>query len=254
MNRFQSSVFTGGAPQFGVWSSLKDPVVLQVLANSDHDFLCVDLQHGYADPSDLPALLNAATQSGMPCLVRVAWNAPDLIMRALDLGAGGVLVPLVNNGTDAELAARSCRYPPKGERSWGPQWSEVREQREPDQANAHVRCIAMIETAQALANVSEIAATDGIDGLYIGQNDLSISLGIGRTDFTASEVLANAIREIVSSAKTNGILVGLDTAGRVSDVEFWASEGIDFYIVGRDIALINAGAADLSYSLQSTVK
>lgn len=247
-------MLTGGMPQFGVWSSLKDPVVPQILANSDHDFVCVDLQHGYADTSDLPALLNTATQTQTPCLVRVAWNAPDLIMRALDLGAGGVLVPLVNDGADAARAARSCRYPPDGERSWGPQWAEVREQHEPQQANAHVRCIAMIETAQALANVSDIAATDGVDGLYIGQNDLSISLGIGRTDFAASELLTSAIREVIRAARANGILVGLDTAGRVSDVAFWAREGIDFYIVGRDVALINAGATDISRSLRSSLK
>lgn len=233
----------GGPTQFGIWSSLSDPTVLQVVANSAHDFVCVDLQHGYVDPGELPVLLNTVAHAAMPALVRVAWNAPEQIMRALDLGADGVLVPLINTAPDAELAARSCRYAPSGERSWGPQWAEVRPRPEPVEANDAVRCVVMIETAQALANVEEIAAVEGVDALYIGQNDLSISMGLGRRHFAESPELTAAIERIVAAGTRHGVQVGLDTAGRVADVEFWAGSDIDFYIVARDLGLIDAGAA-----------
>lgn len=239
----------GGPTQFGIWSCLPDPTVLQVVANSAHDFVCVDLQHGYIDPGELPVLLNTIAHAAMPALVRVAWNAPEQIMRVLDLGADGVLVPLVNTASDAERAARSCRYPPAGERSWGPQWSEVRPRPEPEEANGAVRCVVMIETAQALANVEEIAAVEGVDALYVGQNDLSISMGLGRRHFAGSPELTAAIGQILAAGKKHGIQVGLDTAGRVADVEYWAGSGIDFYIVARDLSLVDAGASTAAATL-----
>src|SRR4051812_40983039 len=116
-------------PAFGLWSSSRDTVVAELVAGAPHDYVCVDLQHGSATFGELPGMLQAMRAAGRAPMVRVPWNEPVGIMRALDTGAIGVIVPMVDNAEEAAAAAAACRFPPTGGRSWGPMWARSEERR-----------------------------------------------------------------------------------------------------------------------------
>src|SRR5690606_36607935 len=131
-------------------------------------------------------------------MVRVPWNTPDYIMRALDLGAEAVIVPMVNTAQEAKSAADACRYAPPGTRSWRPIWSVPRGRLvEHDEGDGRSVCVVMIETVDGLANLDDILAVEGVDAIYIGPNVLSLSLGLSRVHYTASDKLRATIIDIV---------------------------------------------------------
>src|SRR5439155_10183409 len=139
------------------------------------DWLCLDLQHGLIDYSTMLGMLQAVG-SRAPVVVRVPWNEPDEIMRPLDAGAAGVIVPMVGTAAEAEVAARACRYPPEGFRSWGPTRASLGDpDYGPAAANRDVVCVVMIETVEGVENVREILAVSGVDAILIGPYDLALS-------------------------------------------------------------------------------
>jgi 4-hydroxy-2-oxoheptanedioate aldolase len=149
------------------------------MARQGFDALCVDLQHGTAEMKDVAPMLQAISQTDTVPVVRVAWNEPAAIMKALDLGAYGIIVPLVNNAEEAAQAVAACRYPPVGMRSNGP----VRAVHYGGadyvaNANNEIVVMAMIETKEGIANLDAICATKGLDAVYIGPADLSFALGL----------------------------------------------------------------------------
>ena len=223
---------------YGVWSALDDPVSAEIVARAGFDVVCLDLQHGFADLGSAPRLLHAVRAAGSPSLVRVAWNAPDQIMRALDLGADGVVVPMVEDADEAREAVAACRYAPAGARSWGPLWGDARRTApDPEAGDAGAACILMIETATGLANVEEIAAVPGLDALYIGPNDLSLSRGRPRTDYLTSPEFDDIVDAVIRAGHDAGIAVGLDCA----DIELarrWTRRGVDLTICARDSVLL----------------
>ena len=150
----------------------------ELAAAAGYDYVCVDLQHGLSDEATMVSMFQATQAAGAVPLARLAWNEPWLIMRALDLGAVGVILPLIDNAVEARRAVESCRYPPVGKRSYGPVRAElVMGSAAPDELGGDALCFAMIETREGIENLDEIAATPGLDGLYIGPSDLSIALG-----------------------------------------------------------------------------
>ena len=162
----------------GVWTFTADVDLLRRLAAGGFDWVAVDAQHGPVDRAGLHVIGRALADAVAPFVVRVPSVDAAWIGAALDAGAAAVIVPSVTGTSDAVLAARASRYPPEGDRSWGPfppLWGGTA----PDaaEANAATVCLAMIETAGALADVDEIAATPGIDGLFVGPFDLALSLG-----------------------------------------------------------------------------
>ena len=152
------------------WLSVSHGFTAEVMARQGFDALCIDLQHGTAEMKDVGPLLQAISQTDTVPVVRVAWNEPATIMKALDLGAYGIIVPLVNNAEEAAMAVAACRYPPVGMRSSGP----VRAIHYGGadyvaHANDEIVIMAMIETKEGLANLDAICATPGLDAVYIGQ-------------------------------------------------------------------------------------
>src|SRR6202171_2323713 len=161
------------------WLSVSHGFTAEVMARQGFDALVVDMQHGTTDMSDLWPMLQAISQTETVPVVRVAWNDPASIMKALDLGAYGILVPLINTAEDAAKAVAACRYPPVGMRSSGP----VRAVHYGGadyvaNANNEIVLMAMIETKEGLANLKVICATPGPDAVYIGRADLSFALGL----------------------------------------------------------------------------
>src|SRR6201996_4913604 len=161
--------FEAGEAAFGIWAGIPSSITAEVAAVAGYDYVCVDLQHGMVDEATMVTMFHATQAGGAVPLARLAWNEPWLIMRALDLGAAGVIVPLVGSGDEARRAVQACKYPPHGNRSYGPIRAQhvVGSSAPSDLADAVV-CFAMVETRDGLDRLEEIAATPGLDGVYIG--------------------------------------------------------------------------------------
>lgn len=223
----------------GVWSTIDDPVVARVLGNAGFDFATVDLQHGYADLRSAVALISAFRRSPTVPLVRVPPGSPDAIGRALDLGAEGVIVPMVDSAEDALAAARACRYGPAGARSWGPLWQGLDAFPEAEEADARTACIVMVETMGGFEAIEKIAATPGVDAVYIGPNDLALGAGLGRVSFTTSSALHDLIAAGIARANAAGMRVGVDCRGP-EQARYWQERGADFVISVSDVALLDS--------------
>ncbi len=224
----------------GYWITMDAPVATERLAGVGYDYLVLDAQHGlfgYAGMlSGLTAIDAVARSAG---LVRVEANNPTPIGRALDAGAVGVIVPLVSSPAEAAAAVAAARYPPAGIRSYGP----MRAVADPRTANAEVLVLVMIETAAGLAQVEEIAATPGLDGIYIGPSDLMLALGgayPGDPDHaTEHQAAVDRIREACEAA---GIAAGIHTAsGTVAQGRI--AEGFTFVTVSCDLDHLRDAAA-----------
>jgi 4-hydroxy-2-oxoheptanedioate aldolase len=233
--------------QYGIWSASADPRLLEVLANAAFDYVAIDLQHGFATAADLPSLIASLRGTPTGVVVRVPWNSPDAIMRALDCGARTVIVPMVNSAAEAAAAVRALRYPPEGERSWGP-FPVGTTPPSPEEANASVRALAMVETAAAVDELDAILAVEGLAGVYIGPNDLALSCGFGRQTYRESTELRDLIRRIVDRARSAGLGVGLhcDSAEMAA---YWAERGATMLTAGTDFSVLVSALASLRAAL-----
>ncbi|WP_159810685.1 HpcH/HpaI aldolase family protein [Cellulomonas citrea] len=232
-------VWAAGGSAVGVWSVLADPVAAEIVGAVDADVVCVDAQHGLSDVATLPTVLQAFAVVGRVPLVRVRWNEPGQIMRALDAGAAGVVVPMVSSAEDAWAAAQACRFPPVGIRSWGPLWG-ARPVAAPADQDAGVLCVVMVETAGAVANLEEILAVPGVDAIYVGPNDLALSCGYGRATYRTSTQVDELLDHVVQTARAAGVPVGL----HCSDLEMaahWRDRGVSWMTAVTDADLLAAG-------------
>lgn len=233
----------------GYWVVMDSPVSTECIAAVGYDYVCLDQQHGLMSYTglrnglmavDAGARLGDVDTIG---LVRVATNDLTWIGHALDAGAAGVIVPLIDTAEDAARAVANVKYPPVGIRSYGPMRSQLRIGPVPADANAQTLVIAMIETAQGLANVEAIAATPGVDGLYVGPSDLGLAVGAAYPGDPAVDVPFNAALERVKAAAVAaGIPVGIHTAsGQIAAQRF--AEGFTFTSVSSDIVHLEEAAA-----------
>src|SRR5262245_24804642 len=190
--------WAAGEVAFNAWSTFQDVASATILATAGFDAVTVDLQHGEHTTALFGEVVEAIERAGAVPLVRLPWNDPAIIMRALDLGARGLICPMVNSAAEAEAFARYCRYPPEGARSYGPVRSAVGTAREQTEAaNASVLTFAQIETAEGWANVEAICRTEGLDGVYVGPADLSLTLGLeGFAELDATD-MRNALARIL---------------------------------------------------------
>lgn len=231
----------GGA--LGVWCNLPDIHVAETVARSGASWMCFDLQHGLMDFSDLLTLLPVVTGTDITVLVRVAANQPDQIGRVLDIGAHGVIVPMVNTAEEAAAAASACRYPPAGSRSCGPMRPAMLEGLPYlASANDRVMCFPMIETKEGLANLETIAATEGVDGLFIGPMDLCFGLGIAPGDFAHPE-FTQAVANILTACTRANIAPGM-FGYNASLARAAIDQGFVFASIGSDISCFRAGLTE----------
>jgi 4-hydroxy-2-oxoheptanedioate aldolase len=235
----------------GYWVTLDAPAATERLARIGYDYLVLDAQHGLFGYAGLLAGLTAidAASRGNPSapatgLVRVATNDPTPIGRALDAGAAGVIVPLVSSPAEAAAAVAAARYPPAGLRSYGPARSGLRTGPDPATANAEVLVLVMIETPDGLAQVEEIAATPGLDGLYIGPSDLMLAVGGARPgDPAYAEPHQAAVDRIRTACEAAGIAAGVHTdTGSVAHRRL--AEGFTFVTVSCDLDHLRDAAAE----------
>jgi 4-hydroxy-2-oxoheptanedioate aldolase len=234
-----------GEPVFGLWAGIPTSLTAELAAAAGYDYVCVDLQHGASTEATLVSMFQAAQAGGAVPLARLAWNEPWLIMRALDLGAAGVILPLIDNAAEAARAVEACRYPPHGKRSYGPVRAElVVGSASPDELGADALCIAMIETREALDNLDEIAATPGLDGLYIGPSDLALALGLPPRPVVGDidgdrRALADAIEQVRDACAANGLIAGMH-CGAGQAASKYADAGFKLITVGIDTSWYKA--------------
>jgi 4-hydroxy-2-oxoheptanedioate aldolase len=222
-------------PAIGYWVASDNPVVTERIALVGYDYVCLDLQHGLIDHGGCVRGLIAVTAGGCAGVVRVPVNEPSWIGRALDAGAEAVIVPLVNSAAEAAAAARACRYPPNGARSFGPTRSGLRTGPDPRVADESVACVVMIETREGLADVAAICATPGIDGVYIGPSDLGIALGHGTpAQGQALPEFGEALATVRAAAEEAGIAVGMHCVDGATAARALRS-GFTFVSISNDL-------------------
>lgn len=235
-------VLANRAVTTGPWVTFTDPHAVEALARVDLDYLVIDCQHGAADLGAVLPMLRAAALHDKPVLIRVPANEPWQIMRALDLGAAGVIVPMVNTAAEAARAASAMRYPPHGERSYGPVRPSLGSAFTPDDGPV---LLVMIETVQGLAEVDAIAATPGVDGLFIGPIDLALGIGAvpdGKVlRGIGAEATMAAVDTIAAAARAHGKVL----AGAVftpDHARAMTRAGVRLQVYGSDGQWLAAGA------------
>ncbi|MEY2959255.1 MAG: hypothetical protein RLZZ01_1823 [Actinomycetota bacterium] len=237
--------WAAGGETLGLWLSVPSFVSAEIGGRASFDYVCVDTQHGVIDYQQSAVMIQAIELSGGLPIVRVPWNEPGIIGKSLDAGAYGVIVPMVNTREQAEAVVRSARYAPAGSRSWGPVMASMRHADNRSWADEHVAVIPMIETVEALSNLDEILAVPGIDAIYVGPADLSVSLGLapGNNDGTAS--FDEALATIVAGCHRHGVVPGIHATGALTPKR--REQGFRMITVTSDALAMKAGfASELS--------
>ncbi|MEZ5560483.1 MAG: aldolase/citrate lyase family protein [Pseudomonadales bacterium] len=242
-----------GEQTIGCWLSLANSHTAESLAQLGFDWVCVDLQHGLLDYKDLTHMLPAISRSAATPIVRVPWNEPYEIMKALDAGAYGVIVPMVNNRAEALQAVAACRYPPDGNRSFGPIRAALYGGRGyAAEANGQIACIGMIETREGLDNLEEIVTTPGLDAVYIGPADLGLALGLPPVGDTDHPEHAAAVRRIQEACRNAGIAVGIHTSS-LAYAQRYLSAGFNMVTLGSDAGFMLGAAGRELAAARGTV-
>lgn len=229
------------------WCGLPYPIVAELVGREGFPAVTLDGQHGLWDTASMLAAIAQVRLAGAAPIVRIPVGEFASVSRALDFGAEGIIAPMINTPADARAYVSFAKFPPIGERSWGPHRATTLA-RMADQkiylrdANAVTVTFAMIETRTALDNVETIAATPGIDGLFLGPADLSIALSNGADVDPMASAVERELERIIAAASKTGKIMGAycHTAERAVAL---AKRGVRFLAVGSDMGFLRAGAA-----------
>jgi len=242
---FPAATLEFGGPHFNGWLSLTSPLVVETVARAGFASVTLDAQHGFATFDSIVEGVAAAALAGAPALVRLPASDYALGARALDVGAAGLIAPMIENAADAQAFVEAVRFPPVGRRSWGPSRAMTLLGLDRDaylaNANELTLALAMIETERGLANVDEIAATDGIDGLLIGPNDLSVSLKRGAAIDVGHPKVVEALGRVLAAGRRAGkpVAIFANSPAIASD---YVRRGFPMIALGPDLAFLSAGA------------
>ena len=194
------------------WLSIPSGFAAEVMAHQGWDSLTVDMQHGIVDYQAMVSMFQGISTTSVVPMARVPWNDPAHVMKALDAGAYGIICTMVNNREEAEKFVGACRYAPRGYRSSGPIRATLYGGPDYQQkADDEILAIAMIETKEAVKNLDKILSTPGLDGVYVGPSDLSISYGMGPGMDHTDEKRLDLIMKILKACKKHGVVAGLHT-------------------------------------------
>lgn len=241
-----------GQPSVGTWLTLSSPVVAQLMASCGFDWLTVELEH---TPTSLEAagemFAIIAASGGVP-LVRIPWNTGENIKRVLDIGAWGIVVPMVNSRAEAEAVVKAARYRPIGERSIGGQLHAMNFSTDAAtyyaKANDEILVVVMAEHVQAVENIDEILSVPGIDAVFVGPNDLHASIGLPPA-FDSDDTRFNAaLKKILASAKAHGIAAGIHVAD-AAQAQRRISEGWQFIAIASEAGFMLSKAAEIVKTL-----
>lgn len=232
-----------GRPSFGVWVAGASATTAETIGRAGFEWALLDLQHGAINQSSLLPVIQAIELGGSAAMVRVPSNDPAAIGHALDLGAVGVVVPMISTPDQARRAAAAARYPPEGERSFGP----IRGFRSVEESNTAV-CLAMIETREGLQNIDIIAAVPGIDGLFVGPMDLGLSLGTGASMDLDPEV-ESATDAVIAAARRHGKFAGVAALGS-AHAQSLLARGARILPIGSDVGHLRNALASTQIDIE----
>jgi 4-hydroxy-2-oxoheptanedioate aldolase len=230
---------------FGAWSVMPAPFATELLARAGYDWMCVDMQHGQVGSLEsLMPLLQVINAQDVPAFVRIPWKTNFAVaMQAVDYGAQGVIVPMVDTAEEATAIAGALRYPPEGERSWAPVRARLLlDGYSPARGNEHVFCFVMIETRSGLERIDEILSVPGVDGAYIGPNDLSVSHGGPPLPTSKNALLSELAERVLEACKRCGCVAGFHADGP-DEALYWSGRGFQVVNLSTDAGLIAAGSA-----------
>ncbi|MCB0007478.1 MAG: hypothetical protein KDE04_13530 [Anaerolineales bacterium] len=206
------TIWSNGGNVVNGWLAIPSSWSAEAMAHQGFDSLTVDMQHGLADYQTAVTMLQAVSTTDVIPMARVPWNEPGIIMRMLDAGCYGIVCPMINTRAEAEQFVGACRYHPAGYRSAGPTRARIYSGGNYlEEANDVILTFAMIETAQAIENLEDILSVPGLDAVYVGPSDLSITLGVqGQFD---SPPMKEALAYIADTAAKHGVVPGIHTSG-----------------------------------------
>jgi 4-hydroxy-2-oxoheptanedioate aldolase len=230
------ALLDGGAAAVGSWCVTPSTLTAELLTAEAVDYVCFDCQHGLVDSSTLGALI-AAVRPGVVPVVRVPGNDAAAIGKALDLGAGGVIIPMVGSAEEAARAVAACRYAPEGTRSYGPLRAALALGNEPADLQAYALCFVMIETPAAVARADEICAVPGLGGVYVGPADLAVGLGLRPAEIEGSTEHAAAVATVREACACAGVFPGIHTSGG-ADAQRRLAEGFRLVSLPTDAVLL----------------
>ncbi|KAI9710910.1 MAG: hypothetical protein M1820_002345 [Bogoriella megaspora] len=234
-----------GGPTFGAWQMLPGRNVSRALAGTGIDWVCVDCEHGNVDDAAMHEAVSALAASGVSPIVRIPGNEGWMVKRALDSGAHGVVVPLLNTPQEVETLVRTAKFPPTGIRGFGspfpmstfPSPTPLSSATYLQQANTTLLTIIQIETSSALQHVDTIAAIPGVDVLFIGPFDLGINIGHPIVNNVIPKPLEDAILQVKQAADTHGKKTGMFCTSGAQSRE-WADKGFDMISIAADFAAL----------------
>jgi 4-hydroxy-2-oxoheptanedioate aldolase len=241
-----------GDTVYSSWCTLASAVVAETIAREGYAAVVLDIQHGLWDTAAIIAGIGALHHAGSAPLVRVPVGDFAFVSRALDFGAEAIIAPMINTAADARQFAAAAKYPALGERSWGPQRAmslqglSLQGRNVPTEylreANEGTLTFAMVETATALDNVDAIAATPGIDALFVGPYDLSTALSDGKAQDVQAPEIERAIDKICAAANKAGKIPGI-YCNNTDRALAMAKRGFRFITIGSDLGLLRDAAA-----------
>lgn len=220
-------------PTINGWISLNNPFSAEIISHAPFDTLTIDMQHGVSDYATLIPMLQAIAKSHIPVFARVPWLEAGIVQKVLDAGVCGIIAPMINTKEDAQKLTTYCKYPPIGQRSFGPIRAKfVFEGDYFSLANQQILIFAMIETEEAIKNLDDILQED-ISGIYIGPADLSASLGATPKFDQEDPKVLQAIAFILQKAKQYGKYAGIHNLSP-SYAKKMQAMGFDFLTIGSD--------------------
>jgi 4-hydroxy-2-oxoheptanedioate aldolase len=233
----------GNKAALGGWCVIPGSFTAEIMARAGFDWVCIDVQHGLIGYQEMVGMLQAVAVAGVPSVVRVPWNDPGWIMKALDAGAAGVIVPMVNSPEEAVTAVGACRYPPEGYRSWGPTRASLGvSDYSPELVNRSVVCAVMVETVPALERLDEILAVKGVDAVFIGPSDFALSMGFGpRSDEPEHRRRLEAVPAL---CRDHDVIPGI-ACGSGELLVRWRQAGYTMLAVPSDMVLLRRSATDM---------
>ena len=233
------------------WLAIPNSFSAEVMAHQGWDSLTIDMQHGVIDYSALVPMLQAISTTATVPVVRVPWLEPGILMKVLDAGAYGVICPMINTREEAQRLVHYTHYAPQGTRSFGPVRANIYGGADYAQhANKTIVAFAMIETTQALDNLDSILSVEGLDAIYIGPSDLSLSLGCRPVFDDVDPKAQQAIEHICARAKAHGVVAGVHN-GRPDVALGRVGLGFRFVTLGSDARLLASGSQELLAPMRS---
>ncbi|MCE9657004.1 MAG: 2,4-dihydroxyhept-2-ene-1,7-dioic acid aldolase [Burkholderiales bacterium] len=246
------AIWKSGKAAVNGWLAIPNSFSAETMAHQGWDSLTIDMQHGVVDYSALIPMLQAISTTPTVPVVRVPWLEPGILMKSLDAGAYAVICPMVNTRVDAQNLVAWTHYAPRGTRSFGPVRASLYGGADyAKHANDTIVTFAMIETAQALDNLEQILSVEGLDAIYIGPSDLSLSLGCRPVLDDVDPKAAEAIDHVLARAQAHGIVAGIHNASPEAALARIA-KGFRFVTVGSDARLMAAGAEQVMARMRST--